>query len=106
MEWRGATEVFHQLWDQALVAVTSAEEEATRLVGRVQATAGWSQEEAIRQARAYSDRLAAQRRDIERRIDEAAQATTARLRVPRREDVATLSARLESLTKRVEALTR
>ena len=93
-------ELFQQIWSQALVTVTGAEEEAQRLLSRVQGLAGWSQDE----ARRLGERLASQRREMERRVEEAVKTSVARLRVPRREEIAQLTTRLEAVSKRIEAL--
>ena len=84
---------------ELLTTVAGAEEEAHKLLGRFQ---GMSQEE----ARKLSERLATQRKDLERRMDEVVKASVARLKVPRREEVAQLNARLDVLTKRLEGLTK
>ena len=92
-------EFFQQIWSQALTTVHGAEEEAQKLLGRLQ---GMSQDE----ARKLSERLAAQRKDLERRVEDVVKTSVARLKVPRREEVAQLNARLDVLTRRVEGLTK
>jgi hypothetical protein len=92
-------EFFQQIWSQALTTVHGAEEEAQKLLGRLQ---GISQEE----TRKLQERLAGQRKDLERRVEEVVKTSVARLKVPRREEVAQLNARLDSLTKRLESLSR
>lgn len=92
-------EFFQQIWSQALTTVAGAEEEAHKLLGRFQ---GMSHDE----ARKLSERLATQRKDLERRMDEVVKASVARLKVPRRDEVAQLNARLDSLSKRLEGLTK
>lgn len=103
---KSVTEIFHQVWSQALVAVTGAEDEATKLIGRVQEALGWNQEEARRQVRDFSDRLVGQRRDVEKRVEEAVKHSLSLLKVPRREELAQLSARVDELARRMESLTR
>lgn len=105
-EKKTVAEFFHQFWSQALVTVTGAEEEATKLLGRLQGMAGWSQDEARRQVREFAEKLASQRRDVEKRVEETAKHSVSRLRVPRRDEVAQLTVRLEALARRVEALSR
>lgn len=90
-------EFFQQIWSQALTTVHGAEEEAQKLLGRVQ---GISQEE----TRKLQERLAGQRKELERRVEEVVKTSVARLKVPRRDEVAQLNARLDALTKRSEAL--
>ena len=92
-------EFFQQIWGQALTTVAHTEEEAQKLLGRLQ---GMSQEE----ARKLSERLAAQRKDLERRVEDVVKASVARLKVPRRDEVAHLNARLDALTKRLAVLTK
>lgn len=92
-------EFFQQIWGQALATVAGAEEEAHKLLGRLQ---GMSQEE----ARKLSERLASQRKELERRVDDVVKTSVARLKVPRRDEVAQLTARLDGLVRRAEALTK
>jgi poly(hydroxyalkanoate) granule-associated protein len=101
---RTIPELFQHFWSQALVAVTGAEEDAVKLLGKVQEAAGWSQEEIRRQAREFSERLTGQRKELEARVEATVQASLGRLHVPRREEIEQLSARVESLAKRLETL--
>ncbi len=100
------SEFFHQVWGQALVTVSGAEEEAAKLLGRVQEVAGWSQDEGRRQLREFTDRLIHQRREFERRVEETIRVAVSRLKVPRREEIAQLNSRLDTLTRRVEGLSK
>ncbi len=99
-------EFFQHLWGQALVTVSSAEDEATRLLGRVEGAAGWSPDEARRQVREFTERLTTQRRDVEKLVDESLKQAVSRLRIPRREELLQLTTRLESLNRRIEALSK
>ena len=92
-------EFFQQIWSQALTTVAGAEEETQKLLGRLQ---GMSQDE----TRKLAERLASQRKELERRVDDVVKTSVAKLRVPRRDEVAQLNARLDALTRRVEALTK
>jgi polyhydroxyalkanoate synthesis regulator phasin len=103
---KSIAEIFHQVWGQALVAVTGAEEEAAKLLSRVQDAAGWSQDEVRRQVREFSDRLAGQRRELEGRVEATVKHSLSLLRVPRREGIAQLNARVEALAARLAALSR
>jgi len=96
---------FEQAWSQALVAVSRAED-ASRAVQRVAEAAGWGQEEIKRQARELSERLVKQRRDLEHTLDEGVRRTLARLRVPRREEIQEIHARLDRVAARIDALGR
>lgn len=92
-------EFFQHIWGQALTTVVGAEEEALKLLTRLQ---GVSQEE----SRKLAERLTGQRRELERRVEDVVKTSVSRLRAPRRDDLASLTARVEALTKRVEALTK
>jgi polyhydroxyalkanoate synthesis regulator phasin len=103
---RTVAEFFQQVWSQALVTVTAAEEEVAKVLGRLQGVVGWSPDEVKRQMKQLTERLAAQRKELERRAEESVKASVAKLRVPRRDEVAQLNARLDALVRRVEALSR
>jgi poly(hydroxyalkanoate) granule-associated protein len=98
--------IFERLWGQALVAVTQAEEEATKAVQRIAEAAGSGQDEVKRQVRELSDRLVRQRKDLEHSVEEGVRRTLARLRVPRREEVQDIQARLDRVAARIDALAR
>lgn len=97
-------ETFERLWSQALLAVNTAEEEASRAVQRVAAVAGWSQEEVKRQARDFTERLAAHRRDLEQNVEERVRTALTLVKLPRREELQAIGARLERLSERIQAL--
>jgi Ni,Fe-hydrogenase III large subunit len=97
-------ETFERVWSQALLAVSTAEEEAVRTVQRVAHVAGWSQEEMIRQARLLTDRLTGHRKDLEHNVDEGVRRTLVSLKVPRREQIQDIEARLARLAERIDAL--
>lgn len=50
------------------------------------------------------ERLNQQRREVEKAVEETVRRTLARLRVPRREELAEISARLETIASRIERL--
>ncbi len=97
-------ETFERVWSQALLAVSSAEEEVHRNLQRAAAAAGWSQEEVKRLARELTERLAGHRKDLERSVEEAVRRAVARLKVPRREELQEFEARLGRLAERIDAL--
>jgi polyhydroxyalkanoate synthesis regulator phasin len=99
-------EAFERVWSQALVAVSTAEEEVNRTLQRVAATAGWSQDEVKRHAREFTEKLVSHRRDLERNVEEAVRSTISRLKVPRREELQDFEARLSRLAERIDALGR
>jgi polyhydroxyalkanoate synthesis regulator phasin len=103
---RSIAEFFQQVWSQALVTVSGAEDEAAKLLARVQGMAGWSQDEVKRQVREYADRLTSQRRDMERKVEDTVRVSLQRLRVPRKEEIAQLNSRLDTLNKRIEQLSK
>ena len=95
---------FERAWSQALLAVSTAEEEAAKLVARVSEAAGWTQDEVKRQVRELTDRLTHQRKELERGVEEGVKKALLRVKVPRREDLAGIEARLDQLSKRIDAL--
>jgi len=97
-------EYFERAWSQALVAVSTVEEEAAKVTHKVAEVAGWSQDEVRRYVREFSDRLASQRRDLEKNVEDAVRRTVSRVRVPRREDLTDIQARLDRIGQRIEAL--
>jgi Ni,Fe-hydrogenase III large subunit len=101
---RSLAETFERVWSQALLAVSTAEEEATRSVQRVADLAGWSQEEMIRQARLLTERLTGHRKDLEHNVEEGVRRTLLSLKVPRREQIQDIEARLTRLAERIDAL--
>jgi polyhydroxyalkanoate synthesis regulator phasin len=105
-EKKSVGDFFQQFWGQALTAVTGVEEEATKLLSKLPWAAGWSPEEARKQVRELSERLLAQRKDMERRVEEAVKASLKTVRVPRRDELKELSARVDALARRVESLVR
>ncbi|QRN93780.1 phasin family protein [Archangium violaceum] len=97
-------ETFERVWSQALLAVSTAEEEAARTVQRVAGLAGWSPEEMIRQARLLTERLAGQRKDLEHNVEEGVRRALVHFKIPRRDEMQDIEARLIRLAERIEAL--
>lgn len=97
-------ETFERVWSQALLAVSTAEEEAARTVQRVAGLAGWSPDEMIRQARLLTERLSGHRKDLEHNVEEGVRRALLHLKVPRREELQDIEARLGRLAERIEAL--
>ena len=56
--------------------------------------------------RDLSEKLAGQKKDVEKRLEETVHQALTRMRVPRKEEIAQLSARLDAVTRRVEALSK
>ncbi len=98
--------LFREAWSNALAGVNAAEQEAEKVLSRIADAAGLSPEEVRRQARELGGRLSAQRREVERAIDEAVHRAANKFRVPSREDLEALQKRLDAIADRVEALAR
>ena len=103
---RPVVEALERMWAQAVTAMSSVEDEAARVVQRAQTVAGWSQDEVRRQMTDLAERLAAQRRELEEGLEERVRTALTRLRVPRREEVQALTARVDRVAERVEKLER
>jgi polyhydroxyalkanoate synthesis regulator phasin len=103
---RPVVEALERMWAQAVTAMSSVEDEAARVVQRAQAVAGWSQDEVRRQMTDLAERLAAQRRELEVGLEERVRTALTRLRVPRREEVQALTARVDRVAERLEKLER
>jgi len=98
--------MFREAWSQALLGLSAAEQEAEKVLGRIADAAGFTPEDVRRHARDFGQRLEAQRRDMERSIDEAVRRATGRLRLPSREEVAGLRQRVDELAARLDALSK
>lgn len=106
MPKRPLVEVFERAWSQALTAVSNVEDEAQKVAQRIGEVAGWSQEEAKKHLREFTERLAQQRKDLERNVDEAVKRTVSKLKIPKREELTQLEARLDRIAERVENLSK
>jgi len=103
---RPVVEALERMWAQAVSAMSRVEDEAARVVQRAQTVAGWSQDEVRRQMTDLAERLAAQRRELEEGLEERVRTALTRLRVPRREEVQALTARVDRVAERLEKLER
>ncbi len=99
-------EMFKEAWSQALAGVNAAEAEAEKVLNKLADAAGFSTDDVKRHAREFGERLTAQRREVEKAIDEAVRNAANRFRIPTKEDIATLQKRLDAVTERVEALSK
>jgi hypothetical protein len=97
-------ETFERVWSQALLAVSTAEEEAARCVQRVAEMSGWSQEEMLRQAKLLTERLTGQRKDLEHNVEEGVRRALLHFKIPRRDEIQDIEARLVRLAERIDAL--
>lgn len=98
--------LFKEAWSNALAGVNAAEQEAEKIVVRLADAAGFSPEDVKRHAREFGERLQAQRREVERAIDDAVRRAASRFRIPTREDIDRLQKRLDDVSQRVDALSR
>lgn len=97
-------ETFKEAWSQALAGVNAAEQEAEKVFTRLADAAGFSAEDVKRHARDFGERLAAQRREIERAIDDATRRATSRFRMPLKTDLEQLQQRLDAIAARLDEL--
>ncbi len=98
--------LFKEAWSNALAGVNAAEQEAEKVLARIADAAGFSPEDVRRQAREFGERLANQRREVERAVDDAVRRAANRFRIPSREDIDALQRRLDTLAQRVDALSK
>lgn len=96
--------LFKEAWSNALAGVNAAEQEAEKVLTRIADVAGFSPEDVRRQARELGERLTAQRREVERAVDDAVRRATNRFRIPSREDLEALQRRLDAVAQRLDAL--
>ena len=96
--------MFKDAWSQALVGINAAEQEAEKVLGRIADAAGFTPEDVRRHARDFGERLTAQRREIERSLDEAVKKATNRIRFPSRDEVDGLRQRVDALAARLDAM--
>jgi polyhydroxyalkanoate synthesis regulator phasin len=99
-------EALEHFWSEALGRVSAAEDEANKLAHRVSQMAGLGQEEARRYARELAERLVSQRKQVEQNVEEGVKKSLQRFRVPSREEIVKLSARLDAVASRIEALSK
>jgi poly(hydroxyalkanoate) granule-associated protein len=97
-------EMFKEAWSHALAGVNAAEAEAEKVLNRMADAAGFSPEDVRRHAREFGERLQAQRRELEKAIDEGVRKAATRLKVPTKGDIEALERRLEELSAKVDAL--
>jgi polyhydroxyalkanoate synthesis regulator phasin len=97
-------DLFKEAWSQALAGVNAAEQEAEKVFAKLADAAGFTADDVKRHAREFGERLASQRRDIEKGIDEAVRRAASRFRIPSREDIDALQKRLDAIAERLDAL--
>jgi polyhydroxyalkanoate synthesis regulator phasin len=98
--------LFKEAWSNALAGVNAAEQEAEKVLARIADVAGFSPEDVRRQAREFGERLASQRREVERAVDDAVRRAANRFRIPSREDMEALQRRVDAVAQRVDELAK
>ncbi len=99
-------ELFKEAGSHAVAGVNAAEQEAEKVLERLADAAGLSRDDVKRHAREFGERLATQRRELERAIDDAVRRAANRFRIPTRDEIAALEKRLDAISERVESLGR
>jgi polyhydroxyalkanoate synthesis regulator phasin len=103
-EHKSAVEFVREAWSQALVAVNAAEEEVQKIVSRVSGWVEMKPEEARRLGVELSDKLRAERNQLEAGLESAVQKALTPFRIPSRDDVAALHARVSVMEARIDRL--
>lgn len=98
--------LFKEAWSNALAGVNAAEQEAEKVLGRIADAAGFSPDEVRRHAREFGERLANQRREVERAVDDAVRRAANRFRIPSREDLEALQRRVDAVAQRIDELAK
>jgi polyhydroxyalkanoate synthesis regulator phasin len=97
-------EFAREAWSQALVAVNAAEEEVQKIVSRVSGWVEMKPEEARRLGVELSDKLRAERNQVEAGLESAVHRALTPFRLPSRDDLAGLHARVSILEARIDRL--
>jgi|SRR5512138_1743938 len=98
--------LFKEAWESALAGVNAAEQEAEKVLARIADAAGLSPEDVRRQARELGERLANQRREVERAVDDAVRRAANRFRIPSRDEIEALDKRLDAIAQRLDAIAK
>ncbi len=99
-------ETFKEAWSQALVGLSAAEQEAEKVIGKIADAAGFTPDEVRRHARDFADRLQAQRKEIEKAIDDAVKRASSRFKLPSRDELDGLRQRVDAIAARVDAMAK
>jgi polyhydroxyalkanoate synthesis regulator phasin len=100
----GLASYVREAWGNALVAVGDAGDEVQKILSRI---GGWVEmrpEEARRVAAELSERLRQERLQIEEALDGAVRRSVAPFRLPTREQLSDIEARLEAIEGRLDRL--
>jgi polyhydroxyalkanoate synthesis regulator phasin len=99
-------EVFKEAWSHALAGVNAAEQEAEKVLTKMADVAGFSPDDVRRHAREFGERLQAQRKELEKAIDEGVRKAATRLQVPTKGDLDAIEKRLSELSAKVDELAK
>ena len=99
-------ETFKEAWSQALVGLNAAEQEAEKVIGKIADAAGFTPDDVRRHAREFADRLLAQRKEIEKTIDDAVKRAASRFKLPSRDELEVLRQRVDAISARVDAIAK
>jgi polyhydroxyalkanoate synthesis regulator phasin len=110
-------QMFKEAWTSARAGVTAAEQEAEKVLSKIADRARLSPDEVRRTARELSERittqrrelgerLVTQRRELERAFDDTVKRAVSRFKIPSRDDLDALTKRLDSISERVDALSK
>jgi polyhydroxyalkanoate synthesis regulator phasin len=101
---QGLASYVREAWSQALVAVNDAGDEVQKIVHRMTGWVELGPEEARRLSVELAEKLRRERAELEATVEAAVAKAAGPFRLPSRDDVAALDARLKSLEGRVDAL--
>lgn len=100
---RSVGEFVREAWSQALVAVNATEEEVQKILGKVTSWVELRPDEARRLGQELSERLRRERDVLEQSVESAVQKALTPFRIPTRDEIQTLQARLAALETRIDA---
>ena len=99
-------ELFREAWSHAVAGYAAAEQEAEKVLSRLAGAAGLSPEDVRRHAREFGERLALQRRELERGIDEAVRRAASRFRIPTKVEIGAPEKRLDAISQKLDEISR
>lgn len=103
-EGGGVAGYVREAWSQALVAVNDASDEVQKIVGKVASWVELGPEEARRLATELAERLRHERDELEGTVETAVRRALGPFRLPTKDEVAALEARLDALSARLDRL--
>jgi len=96
--------MMRETWGAAVTALTAAEEEMARQVGRMLRRNKITPRDAGAAITSLRARLERERRSLGRTLDAAVHGALARINVPSRQEVAELTRKVDELSRRIERL--